>query len=293
MGPIRPLARPANEADFAIWWPADIHFIGKDITRFHCALWPAMCFAAGIAPPLSVFGHGFVYIKKDDASAAEKISKSLGNVIEPMEIITKFSSDAFRYYFMRECPFPGDGEFSWTRFAAVYNSDLGKNLGNLLSRVTTLIVKNFGLQCSKGTRRADATAADRSPDARRSDVVRQVQGHMEACQYHFALEKVWRQILDPANQYAEKNEPWKLVKSDKDAARPVLFNLSEILRVAAVLLKPVLVRSAATIYRSFNFAQPWEEVRYADTALRPAAADLRVVAELDKGKVKPLFPVIS
>src|SRR5207249_1661981 len=116
---------------------------------------------------------------------------------------------------------------------------------------------------------------------------------MEACQYNFALEKIWRQILDPANQYAEKNEPWKLVKSDKDAARPVLFNLSEILRVAAILLKPVLVRSAQTIYRSFNFAQPWEQVRYVDTVARPAEEDLRVVAELDKGKVKPLFPVIG
>ncbi len=248
-----------------------------------------MCFAAGIEPPRSVFGHGFVYIKKDDAGAAEKISKSLGNVIEPMEIITKFSSDAFRYYFMRECPFPGDGEFSWERFATVYNSDLGKNLGNLLSRVTTLIVKNFDCVLS-GT--SGQTPAAIVPDL--ADIVRQVQAHMEACQYNIALEKIWRQILDPANQYAEKNEPWKLVKNDKDAARPVLFNLSEILRVAAILLKPVLVRSAATIYRTFNFAQPWDEVRYADTALRPVNADLRVVAQLDeRGKLSPLFPVIN
>jgi methionyl-tRNA synthetase len=282
-------ARALNEEDFAHWWPADIHFIGKDITRFHCALWPAMCFAAGIEPPRSVFGHGFVYIKKDDAGAAEKISKSLGNVIEPMEIITKFSSDAFRYYFMRECPFPGDGEFSWERFAAVYNSDLGKNLGNLLSRVTTLIVKNFDCVLP-GT--AGQTPAAIVPDL--VEVVRQVQTHMEACQYNLALEKIWRQVLDPANQYAEKNEPWKLVKNDKDAARPVLFNLSEILRVAAILLKPVLVRSAATIYQTFNFTQSWDQVHYADCIARPASADLRVVAKLDeRGKLPPLFPVIN
>ncbi len=278
-----------DEARFQKWWPADLQFIGKDITRFHCALWPAMCFAAGIEPPRSVFGHGFVYIKKDDASAAEKISKSLGNVIEPMDIITKFSSDGFRYYFMRECPFPGDGEFSWSRFATVYNSDLGKNLGNLLSRVTTLIVKNFDCVLT-GT--AGTTPAPIVADL--TEVVRQIQEHMEACQYNFALEKIWRQILDPANQYAEKNEPWKLVKSDKEAAKPVLFNLSEILRVAAILLKPVLVRSAATIYGTFNFTQPWAQVRYADVTARPAQNDdLRVIAELDKGKVKPLFPVIQ
>lgn len=279
----------ADESRFQQWWPADIHFIGKDITRFHCALWPAMCFAAGIEPPKSVFGHGFVYIKKGDASAAEKISKSLGNVIEPMEIITKFSSDAFRYYFMRECPFPGDGEFSWERFASVYNSDLGKNLGNLLSRVATLIIKNFDCVLP-GT--AGQTPAAVVPGL--ADIVKQVQGHMEACQYNFALEKIWRQVLDPANQYAEKNEPWKLVKSNKDAARPVLFNLAEILRASAVLLKPVLVRSAAAIYQTFNFDQPWDQVRYADCAARPAAEDLRVIAKLDeRGKLPPLFPVIN
>ena len=238
------------------WWPADIHFIGKDITRFHCALWPAMCFAAGIEPPRMVFGHGFVYIKKDDASAAEKISKSLGNVIEPMDIITKFSSDAFRYYFMRECAFPGDGEFSWSRFATVYDSELGKTLGNLLSRVTTLIVKDFSCALP-GT--AGQTPASILPDL--AAVVGQVHEHMEKCQYHFAIEKIMQQILVPANQYIDKNAPWKLVKTDKDAAKPVLFNLSEILRVAAILLKPVLVRSSETIYRSFNFTQPWDTVR--------------------------------
>jgi methionyl-tRNA synthetase len=280
----------ADDARFAKWWPADIHFIGKDITRFHCALWPAMCFAAGVEPPRSVFGHGFVYIKKDEDSVAEKISKSLGNVIEPMEIITKFSSDAFRYYFMRECPFPGDGEFSWSRFATVYNSDLGKNLGNLLSRVTTLIISNFDGNLP-GT--AGQTPMPIVPDL--ADTVRQVEAHMEACQYNVALEKIWRQILDPANQYAEKNEPWKLVKTDKDATKPILFNLSEILRVAAILLKPVLVRSAETIYGSFNFSQPWEAVRYADVVTRPAQVeDLRVIAKLDaRGKVPPLFPVIK
>jgi methionyl-tRNA synthetase len=140
--------------------------------------------------------------------------------------------------------------------------------------------------------------AGQTPTAIVSDLaetVRQVQAHVEACQYNVALEKIWRQILDPANQYAEKNEPWKLVKSDKDAARPVLFNLTEILRIVSILVKPVLVRSAETIYRSFNFSQPWENVRYADVCARPAQTDdLRFVAELDeRGKPKPLFPVIK
>ena len=95
-----------DEATFRKYWPADIHFIGKDITRFHCALWPAMLWAAGEEAPKKVFGHGFVYVKNEETGAVEKISKSLGNVVEPMEVISKFSAEAFRYYFLRECPFP-------------------------------------------------------------------------------------------------------------------------------------------------------------------------------------------
>src|SRR5262249_56876185 len=99
-----------------------------------CAAWR---FAAGLGPPRMVFGHGFVYIK------GEKISKTLGNVVEPMDLITKFNAEAFRYYFLRECPFPGDGDFSWQRFAEVYNADLANNLGNLYSRVVRIIAQNY------------------------------------------------------------------------------------------------------------------------------------------------------
>jgi methionyl-tRNA synthetase len=237
-----------------------------------------------------VFGHGFVYIKKDEASSAEKISKSLGNVIEPMEIITKFSSDAFRYYFMRECPFPGDGEFSWERFATVYDSELGNKLGNLLSRVTTLIVKNFDCVLPDTAGKSPAPIVSDL-----SEVVRQIQTHVEACQYNTATEKIVQQILVPADQYLEQNAPWKLIKSDKNAAKVVLFSASEILRVAAILFKPILIRSAVTIYSSFNFTQAWDTVRFADAAA-PAiqAEDLRVIAALEAtGKVKALFPTIS
>ncbi len=279
----------SDEARFKEWWPAEMHFIGKDITRFHCALWPAMLWAAGLEAPRSVFGHGFVYIKNEETGTIDKISKSLGNVVEPMEIVTKFSAEAFRYYFLRECPFPGDGEFSWYRFAEVYNSDLANNLGNLYSRVITLVSKNYGgvLAGTAGVRPAVV-----QPEL--ESVVKQVQAEIEACRYNVALEKVWRQINDPANQYAERNEPWKVVKTDKAAALPVLYALAEQLRIAAILLKPFLPRSAETIYRSFNFARPWEEVRYQD-AWQPVAQaeDLRILAALDGGKVKPLFPRIT
>ncbi len=280
-----------DDERFRKWWPADIHFIGKDITRFHCALWPAMLWAAGEEPPRSVFGHGFVYVKNEETGAAEKISKSLGNVVEPMDIVTKFSGEAFRYYFLRECPFPGDGEFSWQRFKDVFNSELANNLGNLYSRCITLVSKNYDGHLDE--------TAGRKPGVIYTEVdtqttAQQVQKHIEACQYNQALERIWRQILDPANRYAEKTEPWKLVKTDKEAARHVLYDLVEQLRCAAILLKPFLPRMAETIYRGFNFPQPWAEVRYEDVWVHPLQAeDLRVLAPLEAGKVKPLFPRIN
>lgn len=274
-----------DEERFRKWWPADIHFIGKDITRFHCALWPAMLMAADLEPPRMVFGHGFVYIK------GEKISKTLGNIVDPMEIITKFSAEAFRYYFLRECPFPGDGEFSWHRFEEVYNADLANNLGNLYSRVVRLIVQNFGGRLGET---AGVEPAQIYTEVDTEATVQQVEEHIEACQYNLALERIWRQILDPANQYVERTKPWALVKTDSAAGKQVLYDLVEQLRCVAILLKPFLPRTAETIYRSFNFPQPWETVRHEDVWVHPKqAADVAVQAALEDGKVKPLFPRIS
>jgi methionyl-tRNA synthetase len=279
-----------DDGRFRQWWPADIHFIGKDITRFHCALWPAMLWAAGEEAPGRVFGHGFVYIK-GGSGEREKISKTLGNIVEPMEIITKFNAEAFRYYFLRECPFPGDGDFSWHRFEEVYNADLANNLGNLYSRVMTLVTRNYNGHLHE--------TAGREPGVIYTEVdtettVQQVQAHVEACQYNQALQRIWQQILNPANQYADNRAPWKLVKTDMEAAKHVLYDLLEQLRAVAILLKPFLPRTAETIYRSFNFPQPWEEVRHEDVWVHPRQAeDLRVLAALEDGKVKPLFPRIS
>jgi methionyl-tRNA synthetase len=280
-----------DEGRFRKWWPADLHVIGKDITRFHCALWPAMCFAAGVEPPRRVFGHGFVYVKNEETGAAEKISKSLGNVVEPMDIVTKFSAEAFRYYFLRECPFPGDGEFSWQRFAEVYNAELANNLGNTYSRVVKLIAQHYD-------GRLDATAGVRPgviyTEVDTETTVRQVQAHVEACQYNQALQRVWLQVLNPTNKYLDDRAPWKLVKADKAAAKRVLYDAAEQLRAAAILLKPFLPRAAETIYTSFNFPQPWAEVRHEDVWVHPLQGeDLRLTAVLEGGKVKPLFPRIA
>jgi methionyl-tRNA synthetase len=280
----------ADQALFDNWWPCDTHFIGKDITRFHCATWPAMLMAAGVEPPRMVFGHGFVYKKNEATGVSERFSKTLGNVIEPLDIVTKFNVDAFRYFFLRECPFPSDGEFSWQRFADVFNGDLANNFGNLYSRLVTLITKNYDgtLPGTAGKKPTPIAGTDFAA------AVKQVREHVEGCRYSVALEVIWRQILDPANQYADQQAPWKLVKTDKDAAAKVLFDLLEPLRAATILLKPFIPRSAETIYTSFNFAKPWDKVSYADAAtLAASAEDLRVLAQLEDGKVKPLFPRIA
>ncbi len=283
-----------DRATFDKYWPADIHFIGKDITRFHCALWPAMLWAAGEAPPKKVFGHGFVYFEggKISKSRADELkAKGLDYLLEPMEIVKRFSAEAFRYYFLRECPFPSDGDFTPERFIEVYNSELANNLGNLFSREMTLTFKNFD-GVFDGT--AGKTPEPVVPGLDLAAFVAEVRGHVESCRYNLALQAIIQDFLTPTNQYLESNAPWKLVKTDKEAAKRVLFNAVQSLRIAAILLKPFIPRSAEAIYTSFNFPKPWAEVSYADAAVLAAQPDdLRVTAELIDGKPKPLFPRIG
>src|SRR5262245_15541490 len=238
-----------DEATFRKYWPCDTHFIGKDITRFHCAIWPAMLWAAGEQPPKHVFGHGFVYKKNETTGEVERFSKFLGNVIDPMEVITKFSAEAFRYFFLRECPYPSDGEFGWARFAEVYNSELANNLGNLLSREMTITYKNFG-GVFDGT--AGKTPEPVVPGLDLKIFVGEVREHVEACRYNLALQTIVQSFLTPTNQYLESNAPWKLVKTDKEAAKRVLFNAVQSLRIASILLKPFIPKAAEAIYTSFN-----------------------------------------
>ena len=299
-----------DEATFRRYWPCDTHFIGKDITRFHTALWPAMLWAAGEEAPKKVFAHGFVYRKNESTGDVEKIGKALGNVVEPMEVISKFSGEAFRYYFLRECPYPSDGEFSWGRFTEVYNSELANNLGNALSRCITLITKNYDSVLDGTAGREVQTSITKlfppNPASslagvgplRVEESVRnlslRVGKLIESCQYNVALAAIMNDLMGATNQYLESNAPWKLVKTDKEAAKVVLFNAVHSLRIASILLKPFIPKSAEAIYTSFNFPKPWAEVRYADAAeLLAQPDDLRVTAELVDGKVKPLFPRIG
>ncbi len=265
-------------------WPADMHVIGKDITRFHCALWPAMLMAAGIEVPRRVQVHGFVLLK------GAKMSKTLGNVVDPMDLADRFGADAFRYLFMRECPFTGDGEFSYDRFASVYNADLANNLGNLYSRTVSMALRYFGGDL--GTVPPEA-AAGTLAGVDLPAVLRGYRESMAACEYPAALAAVWQNLLDPANRHIDRTKPFELAKRDKEACRKVLAGLAEALRAAAVLIKPFLPATAETVYGGFSRPTDFAAVRPDAVLETPSGAPLRVTADLRNGKVAPLFPRIE
>jgi methionyl-tRNA synthetase len=281
-----------DDARFNSLWPAQVHVIGKDITRFHCALWPAMLMSAGVPLPLAVYGHGFVYRKNEETGEIQKLGKSLGNVVEPMELIQKFSVEAFRYYFMSQCPFGGDGEFSFERFAETYNSGLANNLGNLYSRILTMCVKYFGGRLE----RAASTDTDRwRQGLHMAELVGWLRQQVGSFEYAPALQRIWRDVVDPANRFIQDTEPFKLAKSDLEACRAVLVNLADWLRIAAILIKPFLPRTAETFYRAFNFddLKAWDQVSYADAAAPLTLGELSVTAPTQGGKPTPLFPKIE
>jgi methionyl-tRNA synthetase len=281
-----------DQARFESLWPADVHVIGKDITRFHCALWPAMLMSAGLALPKRVFGHGFVYRKDESTGEIAKMSKSLGNAVEPMDLIRSFSAEAFRFYFMSQCPFGGDGEFSFERFADAYNSGLANNLGNLYSRTLSMAVRYFEGDLSAASS-ADTTAWRAGLDL--TALGEELRGLVGTFQYNVAIQRIWAEVLDAANRYIQVTEPFKLVKTDPEATRVVLANLAEAIRVVSILIKPFLPSTAETFYSAFNFTDgaAWDSLSYADIANRPTVADLRVTAPLVSGKPAPLFPKIE
>jgi methionyl-tRNA synthetase len=279
-----------DDARFESIWPADVHVIGKDITRFHCALWPAMLMAAGLPLPRRVFGHGFVYRKDETTGEVQKISKSLGNAVEPMDIIARFSAEGFRYYFMSQCPFGGDGEFSFERFADVYNSGLANNLGNLYSRALSMCVRYF--EGDLGAPPADPIAWRLGLDL--AGFIAELDGLLDTFQYNVVLQRIWSEVLDVANRYIQTTEPFKLAKTDIEACRVVLWNLADAVRVIGILINPFLPTTAETFYKAFDFEEgrAWTDVSH-DDAIVPPSRPLRLTAALVGGKPVPLFPKIE
>ncbi|MFB3853678.1 MAG: methionine--tRNA ligase [Vicinamibacterales bacterium] len=235
---------------FAQWWPADLHVIGKDITRFHCVVWPAMLMSAGLELPRRVFGHGFISLK------GQKMSKSLGTVLDPLDAAARFGPDPLRLFLVREIPYGQDGDFSWERFEERYNSDLANNLGNLVNRLAAMAAKY-----RSGRLAAVGESGGRLQEAA-EEALRLYRPAMERLALHEGAAAAFR-LIDAANEFIAETEPWALAKRPeaRDRLTAVLQDVAEALRLVAVMLLPVMPGSAAEILRRVGEARPVSELR--------------------------------
>ena len=233
-----------DEDSFNKYWPANYHLIGKDILTTHSVYWPTMLMSAKLSLPLGIFAHGWWL------SGESKMSKSLGNVIDPLGLIEEYGVDPVRYYLMREMVLGQDASFTMESFIKRYNSDLANDFGNLLSRISNLLKKFFDGKIPMDE--------DDSPEGmvikeNGIKVVSDVWNHIESMQVNEAIETTL-QYIRSVNKYMETMAPWKLAKSDNDAAGKVLFTAAEALRISAVLLAPVMPNRTQIVLETFNAA---------------------------------------
>jgi methionyl-tRNA synthetase len=233
-----------DEDGFNKYWPANYHLIGKDILTTHSVYWPTMLMSAKIPLPLGIFAHGWWL------SGESKMSKSLGNVVDPLGLIEEYGVDPVRYYLMREMVLGQDANFTMESFIKRYNSDLANDFGNLLSRVSNLLKKFFD---GKIPRDEDDSPEGIVIKENGIKVVSDVWNHIESMRVSEAIETTL-QYIRSVNKYMETMAPWKLAKSDKDAAGKVLFTAAEALRISAVLLAPVMPNRTQIVLETFNAA---------------------------------------
>lgn len=222
-----------EDAQFKKYWPCDVHLIGKDILRFHAGIWIGMLLSAGIKIPKAVYVHGFV------TSEGQKMSKSLGNVVDPLQYTEKYGVDALRYYLLREIPTADDGDFSHGRFVDIYNSELANSLGNLVNRVLMMVERYCEGKVPKktdGSGVADFVAV----------VFDKYANSFEAFDIKSACECVV-ELTNFANKYIDDVKPWVLAKEDSKRLPEVLYDLLELIRYISILLLPILPKSAGLI----------------------------------------------
>lgn len=221
-----------EHADFKAFWPANAQVIGKDIIRFHAAIWPAMLLSLGLALPEKLYVHGFINV------AGKKMSKSLGNYVAPDDIIDKYGVDAFRYYFLRHIPSYNDGDFTWEHFEAAYNNELANELGNAVQRTVAMLQ-----QYQKGL-------IGPTPDANHD--IAQYKRALVECRFDRALDDIWEQVRG-LNQYIEEEKPWEIAKQDDaDHLREVLaYQVGALLEIAQ-LIRPFLPDTADKIEAVFK-----------------------------------------
>ena len=233
-------ADPEREDEFEARWPMQYHFVGKDITRFHCVIWPAMLMAAGLPITHTVFGHGFLMTK------GEKMSKSKGNGIMPADLCKVYGVDAYRYYFMSDVQFGHDGNISIERMTQVYNADLANTWGNLVSRVTNMTKKYFDSKVPD----APAFAAE-NPLREISDTLyAEYDKCMSEVDFTGAVAAV-QKLAGRVNLYVEESAPWNLAKSEEtaDQLAAVIYNALEAIRIIALYMAPLMPNTSAEVFR--------------------------------------------
>ena len=259
----------SDDQRFAARWPVDWHFIGKDIIRFHCVYWPAMLMSAGIEPPKGWAVGGFLLV------GGEKMSKTTGNVVSPLDLINEFGVDGFRYYVLADTAYGNDGDFTYEGLVARYNSDLANNLGNLAARVATVVEKKCG--------GVGPAPRDDSPLAAiAADAVRDADAAWRAVQPSKALEAAWN-LIRATNAHLEQNEPWKKpAGADVDS---VMGDSLEALRIVVLLANPALPSTTQEIWRRIGLPRRIEDRRVPDDA---AWGGYPGGLTVEKGE--PLFP---
>jgi len=265
-----------DEDMFRRWWPASVHLIGKDILTTHTVYWPIMLKAMGVDPPENVFAHGWWLVGRD------KMSKSLGNVINPMDMIDRFGPDAFRYFLMAEMTLGQDASFTEEAFVTRYNADLANDLGNLVSRVVKMIARHF--QGRIPPRAEPGEAEQEMLDAALS-AARDMPGYVDGMQLDRGLAAVLGAVR-AGNRYFERNAPWKLAQAgDMQSLGRVLYSAAELLRIASGLLYPVMPAKMAELRAAIGLAED---------EISPRIADLQQWGILQPGRecrpVGPLFP---
>jgi methionyl-tRNA synthetase len=223
--------------EYPIFWPADIHIVGKDIIRFHTVYWPAFLMAAGLAPPRRVFAHGWWTVE------GQKMSKSLGNGIPPDYLVGKYGADPARYFLLRELPFGSDGDFSHRAVVGRLNGDLANDFGNLAQRVLVMVNRNCGA-CVPEPRALEASDAALLDAAQ--GLLETVRAHVSEQAFHLVLEAIWR-VVGEANRYVDEQAPWALSRSDPARMGTVLYTLAETLRHLAILVQPFVPGSAGRL----------------------------------------------